>query len=147
MSIRQNITNLQNLLEQVNALPEASSGGVTLPELSNPASTADLRADKELIDADGNVIIGTMTDNGEITTTMDGIDVKSVTVPAGYTSGGTVSLDNTIDNEVDTQADLIAQIMTVLESKTGFNTIYVGSSVPSNDFGINGDIYVVRGSV
>ena len=50
-----------------------------------------------------------------------------------------------VNNEVETQADLLEQIMTVLESKTGYNTIYIGSSVPTDDFGINGDIYVVRG--
>lgn len=93
----------------------------------------------------GEKVIGTIPDNGTINSTMDGISTKSITIPSGYTSGGKVSLDDTIDNEVNTQADLITQIMNVLDSKTGYNTIYIGNSVPSNDFGINGDIYIVRG--
>lgn len=142
MSIKQNITSLQSLLEQVNALPEA--GGVELPTLKNEGISADLLANKELIDSDGIKVTGSMPDNGSINSTMDGINTKTISIPVGYTSGGTIGLDDTIDNEVDTQADLISQIMTALDSKTGYNTIYVGSSVPTNDFGINGDIYVVR---
>lgn len=88
-----------------------------LPELSNPAIASDLLVNKELIDENGNVVIGTMMDNGVITFTMDGIDVKSMTIPAGYTSGGTVSLDNTIDYETDVQADLLAQAITTLNNK------------------------------
>ena len=59
----------------------------------------------------GSKVTGTMPNNGEITSTMDGINTKSITIPAGYTSGGSVSLDNTIDNEVSEQANLIAQII------------------------------------
>ena len=121
-----------------------SGSGVELPELSNPATASELLANKELIDGDGNIVTGTMINNGVISTTMDGINTKSVSVPAGYTSGGTVSLDNTIDNEVSTQAELITQITTMLESKIASNSIYVGNSVPTDDFGINGDIYIVR---
>ena len=92
----------------------------------------------------GEKIIGTMVDNGDITSTIDGIEAKSVTVPAGYTSGGIIGLDDTIDNEVATQADLIAQIFEVLASKAAYNTIYIGGSAPTADFGVNGDIYIVR---
>ena len=38
--------------------------GTELPELTNPASAADLALDKQLIDADGNVVAGTL---GEVT--------------------------------------------------------------------------------
>ena len=58
--------------------------------------------------AKGNKLTGTMANNGAINSTMDGINIKSVSVPAGYTSGGTVSLDDTIDTEVNTQANLIS---------------------------------------
>jgi hypothetical protein len=60
-----------------------------------------------------------MPNNGAIASTMDGINTKSITIPSGYTSGGTVSLDDTIDNEVDEQTDLIAQITSALEGKAG----------------------------
>ena len=36
------------------------SGGVTLPELENPALATDLALDKQLIDADGEIITGTL---------------------------------------------------------------------------------------
>lgn len=87
------------------------------------ANAADILNSKTAY-VDGNKVTGTMANNGAISTSMDGINVKSVTIPQGYTSGGTVSLDNTIDNEVDTQTDLIAQITTALEGKMA------GSSEP-----------------
>lgn len=43
-------------------------------------------------DKSGSSIIGTMPNNGKIVKTMDGTTVTSVEIPAGYTSGGTVSL-------------------------------------------------------
>lgn len=116
-TIKENISNLQNLLNAVNALPNAGSSGVELPTLTNKGSTTDLLSGKQLIDQDGKIITGTMPNNGTIASTIDGIDIKSVTIPEGYTSGGTVSLDDTIDNEVDTQANLIAQIASILENK------------------------------
>lgn len=41
-------------------------------------------------------LTGTMTNNGTITETIDGIVTTSYTIPAGYTSGGTVSLTDDI---------------------------------------------------
>lgn len=139
-----NITNLQNILSTINSLPEA---GTDLPELTNEGSAPDLLSGKELINSDGNIVIGTMTDNGVISKAMDGINTKSVSVPAGYTSGGTVSLTNDIDNEVATQADLITQISALLESKSAYNTIYIGTTEPTDDIGVSGDIYIVRSGV
>lgn len=80
MSIKQNITNLQSLLEQVNALPEAGSGGVELPELSNPGTASDLELGKELIDQDGNIVVGTRVVNAETWTLTleDGSTVEKV---------------------------------------------------------------------
>lgn len=40
---------------------------------------------------------GTMPNNGAIAQTMDGLTVTSVSIPAGYTSGGTVSLTDDIE--------------------------------------------------
>lgn len=42
-------------------------------------------------------ITGSMTNNGAISATIDGLTVSSYSVPAGYTSGGTVSLTNDIE--------------------------------------------------
>ena len=45
----------------------------------------------------GAKIIGSMTDNSDVSSTIDGITASSVTIPAGYTSGGTVSLTSDIE--------------------------------------------------
>jgi hypothetical protein len=50
-------------------------GGVALPALSNPATTGDVLAGKEYIDASGNKKVGTIP---EITPTLDGIDYYGV---------------------------------------------------------------------
>lgn len=42
-------------------------------------------------------LTGTMPNNGAIAGTFDGIVTTSYTIPAGYTSGGTVSLDGSIE--------------------------------------------------
>lgn len=50
-------------------------------------------------DSSGNAIklTGAMVNNGDISTTIDGLTTTSYTVPAGYTSGGTVSLTGDIE--------------------------------------------------
>ena len=143
MSIKNNTTSLQNLLNDVNTLPTQSDvilqDKLVLPTTESQTIKADNGYDglNEIIvgaipdeyittiDAtaisseilstktayvNGEKITGTMSNNGAISQTMDGINTKSISIPSGYTSGGSVSLDNTIDNEVDEQADLIAQI-------------------------------------
>ena len=95
--LEKNTETISRLLQLVNELPSA---GVELPELSNPADEASVVKDKEFIDADGIARKGTMPNNGAMSKTMDGVNTKSVSIPAGYTSGGTVSLDSTIDNAV-----------------------------------------------
>ena len=42
-------------------------------------------------------LTGTMANNGAIAATIDGLTVTSYEVPAGYTSGGTVSLTKDIE--------------------------------------------------
>lgn len=48
--------------------------------------------------SNGESIIGTMQNNGAISATMDGLTTTSKTIPAGYTTGGTVSLTNDIED-------------------------------------------------
>ena len=145
LELQSNNTDLQEILNIINALPEESGGGsIDLPSLTNEGIASDLLSGKELINSNGGKVTGTMKNNGDIASTMNGIDTKSVSIPAGYTSGGTVSLDDTIDNEVATQADLITQIMETLSAKSAYNTIYIGSSEPTSDIGVDGDIYIVR---
>lgn len=61
------------------------------------AAPGDVLANKVFIDADGVTQAGTMPDNGAIAKTIDGLTQTSVAVPAGYTSGGTVSLTDAIE--------------------------------------------------
>ena len=46
---------------------------------------------------DGTKITGTMANNGSATTTIDGLTTTSVSLLAGYTTGGTISLTNDIE--------------------------------------------------
>ena len=140
IQLQSNNTDLQQVLQ---ALQTKAAGG-ELPELTNEGVAADLLENKELIGSDGKKITGSMPNNGLINYTMDGINIKTISIPVGYTNGGTVELDSTIDNEVDTQEDLIAQIINSLADKSTYNTIYIGSSQPSASIGIDGDIYIVK---
>lgn len=47
---------------------------------------------------DGVKVTGKMANNGATGGSIDGLTTSSVTIPAGYTSGGTVSLTNDIEN-------------------------------------------------
>lgn len=46
----------------------------------------------------GEAIEGSMPNNGNTSNSIDGLSVTSVTIPSGYTSGGTVSLTDDIEN-------------------------------------------------
>lgn len=46
----------------------------------------------------GSKVEGTMPNNGDTSGSIDGITTTSLTIPAGYTSGGTVSLTNDIES-------------------------------------------------
>lgn len=62
------------------------------------AGAADVLDGKFIVLADGSKVEGTMANNGAISKTIDGLTQTSVAVPAGYTSGGTVSLTDDIEN-------------------------------------------------
>lgn len=76
----------------VGAIPEKYQdvSGVT-------ATAAHVLEGDKFVDATGTVVTGTMPDNGAVSKTMDGLTATSVTIEAGYTSGGTVSLTNDIE--------------------------------------------------
>lgn len=62
---------------------------------------ADLLAGKKghsIVNGSAVAVTGGMTNNGAISGTIDGITTASYSVPAGYTSGGTVSLTNDIES-------------------------------------------------
>ena len=61
------------------------------------ASAADLLADKTAYVA-GVKVTGIMPNNGDVTATIDGLTVTSAAIPAGYTSGGTISITGDIES-------------------------------------------------
>ena len=61
------------------------------------ATAAHVLDGDKFVDAEGALIEGTMPNNGEIAETMDGLTQTSVSVPAGYTAGGTISLTDAIE--------------------------------------------------
>lgn len=61
------------------------------------AGAADVLDGKFIVLADGSKVEGTMANNGEIAKTIDGLTQTSADIPAGYTSGGTVSLTDAIE--------------------------------------------------
>lgn len=76
----------------VAAIPEAYQDvtGVT-------AVAADVLTGKVIVSATGEEINGTMPNNGATSLELDGMQTTTVSVPAGYTSGGSVTLTNSIE--------------------------------------------------
>lgn len=76
----------------VAAIPQAYQDVSTVT-----ATAKDVLANKVIVTADGTVTTGTMPNNGATSLTIDGMQATSVSVPAGYTTGGTVSLTDSIE--------------------------------------------------
>lgn len=76
----------------IEAIPEAYQDvtGVT-------ATSADVLDGKFIVTAAGQLLEGTIPNNGAISEEIDGLTTTSYAVPAGYTSGGTVSLTDDIE--------------------------------------------------
>ena len=52
---------------------------------------------KAIVNAAGETVQGSMPNNGAVNGSFDGLTTTSYTVPAGYTSGGSVSLTDDIE--------------------------------------------------
>lgn len=61
------------------------------------AAAADVLANKVIVNSEGELITGTMPNNGTINAEIDGLTTTSYQVAAGYTTGGTVTLDGSIE--------------------------------------------------
>lgn len=140
MSIKQNITSLQSLLEQVNALPEA--GGIELPELTNEGIADDLVTGKELIDSEGNIVTGTnpyekIATNTEVNTQTDLITRIKNTVnslPEAGSSGtqtSTAAVTVTIDAPIPFGSETLYYI-----SSNGLESVIL-SNYELDSFSIN----------
>lgn len=97
-NLQTNNTNLQSILDTINALPEA---GTDLPELTNPANASEVFLGKEVINQDGDTVTGTFTIDNEVNTQED-LLAELQTALAGKTGGsGSGNIDTcsvTINN-------------------------------------------------
>lgn len=94
---------------QQNVTPDSGYYGLSdvtvaaIPEVYQDVSTvtagaADVLTGKVIVDATGKPVPGTMPNNGALALTIDGLTATSAAIPAGYSSGGTVSLTSDIED-------------------------------------------------
>lgn len=108
-----------------NAVKNIPWGGEELPKLTNPASASDMALDKQLIDQNGNIVIGTL---GEVT---DVLGLAKQPDSVVYSSG---SKEVQITSGMYSPTDFIAR-----------RSMKFKSRVPGAEFGNAFDVDVVAG--
>lgn len=61
------------------------------------AEAADVLSGEKFVTSSGEVVTGAMPNNGAVDASIDGLTTMSATIPAGYTTGGAVSLTGDIE--------------------------------------------------
>lgn len=79
----------------VNPIPDAYQD-VTAVD----AVAGDVLDGKKIVAADGAIITGSMANNGDVSNAIDGLTVTSVTIAAGYTTGGIINLTDDIEQRL-----------------------------------------------
>jgi len=126
MAIRIDETTLPSLLEKINSLPDAGSGGVELPELTSPATSADILLGKEAINAEGNKITGNFSIDEELTA-QDSLISQIQTALEGKASGGEVSC---VLQDKTATPSTSSQVITADDGYDGLNTVTI-EAIPS----------------
>jgi hypothetical protein len=98
-NLQTNNTNLQSILDTINALPEA---GTDLPELTNPANASEVFLGKEVINQDGDTVTGTFTIDNEVNTQED-LLAELQTALAGKTGGAPTLQSKTVTPTTNSQ--------------------------------------------
>lgn len=101
MNIKNNTTTLQNILDAVNALPDA---GTSLPTLTNPGTASDLLSGKELIDGSGNIVTGTLETVTQATPSISVDTSGKITATSEQTAGYVASGTKSATKQLTTQA-------------------------------------------
>jgi len=113
--------------------------GAKLPNLSNPASASDVLSGKQLIDVNGNVLTGTMVNQGAINRTLSA--GSSCTIPAGYHNGNgkiTAAAGYEVPSNPNLSTNAVQSGKTVTQSALTFSFSTHGESL--SDF-VSIDMY------
>lgn len=101
------------------------AGGVELPELTNPAAASDLALDKQLIDADGNVVTGTLPEASDLV--------------------GLAQQPDSVSENADHSEIYITSGMYTPQDFIGRSTVKFRARVPSTGFGNATEDQVLEG--
>lgn len=81
---------------------EGIGGGKKLPALTTPGVAANLLSGKQLIDQNGAIVTGTMTNRGNVSQSLNA--GGSYTIPSGYHAGGGKVTANSLSSQTSATA-------------------------------------------